>query len=644
MTVKKKIAVFVTAMYRNYAHGMTAGLREVAQEKGYTLYFVNTFGGLDTNELDYDTGEAALIHLLEPSAFDGIVLMRSTILNPIAVQYIDEFTKRALAMGIPTVSICYDMNTVHSLHFDESLSIRELVDHFIEKHGCQRVAYLSGPLNNGVARTRLQNYLQAMKAHGITPDDSMICYGHFMRTDGEPAAQFFTGNGAPLPDAVICANDEMAMGLYEALDARGICVPKQVAISGIDCTPEAMVHAPTMTSVDFNKEELGRKAMRTLDAVIHGKEMPMLQPIKTTVHYGQSCGCGRVTAKQQKAYISHLYKNEQAVERNFVRLRDISAAFSGTEDYNSLRTTLLRFAQKWELRSLFVFVGENSIKPPLDSANLMDASKNPVLPGLQGPAPVRMVFSYLQGRVFEEEVLPSSQILPEQIAALGEDMVMSALHSRSNIYGYALFDVEHVSEFILQSFTCMLGGTLENMTMHATVQTYAKALERMYMRDPLTNLLNRRGYGRSANALFEKALYERRELMVVSTDMDHLKHINDTYGHHEGDEAIKAMAACLSATVRPHDVCTHLSGDEFMVIATDRDSKQMLAFMADVQARIDAYNAASGKPYKLSASLGGCAYVPDPHEDLEHMTIQADNAMYAVKKLHHKQLEQESDV
>jgi len=167
-----------------------------------------------------------------------------------------------------------------------------------------------------------------------------------------------------------------------------------------------------------------------------------------------------------------------------------------------------------------------------------------------------------------------------------------------------------------------------------TGQRYMEAqLAAMSERDDLTGLLNRRGFGQQIDYGIRAARRARRPDVLVCIDLDRFKPINDTYGHAEGDKALRAVADLLAATVRDTDHIGRLGGDEFAIYAVgDPDSGDGTALVERLFEALRVHNQQAtrdGRPYEIGFSVGLTAVAPDDTRDV--LLARADAALYAVK-------------
>jgi diguanylate cyclase (GGDEF)-like protein len=145
--------------------------------------------------------------------------------------------------------------------------------------------------------------------------------------------------------------------------------------------------------------------------------------------------------------------------------------------------------------------------------------------------------------------------------------------------------------------------------------------------DGLTGLANRTTFHRLLASVLGAGA--ERRVSVLFVDLDHFKDINDTLGHHVGDDVLRAVASRLRATVRDTDVCARLGGDEFAVLLFDQGPAQVQAVARRVVSALADVMVADTRMSHVGASVG--VATAGPETDLEQLLHQADVAMYTAK-------------
>ncbi|GKT13985.1 GGDEF domain-containing protein [Acidovorax sp. SUPP2522] len=161
-------------------------------------------------------------------------------------------------------------------------------------------------------------------------------------------------------------------------------------------------------------------------------------------------------------------------------------------------------------------------------------------------------------------------------------------------------------------------------------------LRTLAMTDPLTGLLNRRGFESHGQALRQRAARQRLPLAALLLDLDHFKRINDAYGHEAGDRALAWFARLAQSMAGPHDTVCRFGGEEFGVLLLHAQQEEAQRFDQRLRERLQAESAqALGFPIDYSA---GAALWHGGGEDLAELMARADAALYAAKEQGRRQL------
>ncbi len=153
-------------------------------------------------------------------------------------------------------------------------------------------------------------------------------------------------------------------------------------------------------------------------------------------------------------------------------------------------------------------------------------------------------------------------------------------------------------------------------------------------KDELTGLYNRRGFWEKAMVLAESA--KEHYILCIYADLDHLKQINDEFGHKEGDFAICQTAKYLQDCLRATDVIGRIGGDEFAAVAIVHDSEMGAEISKRIKARSMEFNDESEKPYYVEVSIGYAVFQYAESLELTQMLNEADLMLYENKKARRK--------
>jgi diguanylate cyclase (GGDEF)-like protein len=152
--------------------------------------------------------------------------------------------------------------------------------------------------------------------------------------------------------------------------------------------------------------------------------------------------------------------------------------------------------------------------------------------------------------------------------------------------------------------------------------------------DPLTGLPNTRFMVMHLTRELARARRLAAEVSLIVMDLNDFKEINDTYGHHIGDRALREVSKVLRTVIRPYDVCVRYAGDEFIVVLAGCGRDEAEHKRAELQHAVDAivFEAAPGRLVPLSLSAGAAVF-PHDGDSYESLLAKADSRMYSDKSV-----------
>ncbi|HLJ15634.1 MAG TPA: GGDEF domain-containing protein [Bryobacteraceae bacterium] len=217
-----------------------------------------------------------------------------------------------------------------------------------------------------------------------------------------------------------------------------------------------------------------------------------------------------------------------------------------------------------------------------------------------------------------------------------DEGLTSALLAQDKALTQILEEVDSISKDLKSSSqdTQALSNALQRTVLCALKQSILdRELRSLALTDDLTSLYNRRAFYALANQQLKVARRKGNGLLLFFADVDHLKNINDTYGHLEGDLALVRAADALEQTFRDSDILARLSGDEFAVLALEASSEDQDAILRRLKRQIQLVGAEETR-YQLSLSVGMVRFDPKQDASLGDLLSKADRAMYAEKRSH----------
>jgi len=199
-----------------------------------------------------------------------------------------------LAARIPVVLVAGSPGEPHAdvVHADNRAGTEALVRHLVEQHGKTRLYYVAGPPEAPDARERRSVFEQTLAGYqGVRLEG---CFeGRFAAVSGQLAVRgLLAARHGELPDAIVCGNDQMAIGAMRELHTAGIRVPADIAVAGFDDMHLGALLAPTLTTVRQPMRLLGERACAMLlDRIAEPTRPRRVERLTTTLVVRESCGC-----------------------------------------------------------------------------------------------------------------------------------------------------------------------------------------------------------------------------------------------------------------------------------------------------------------------------------------------------------------
>ena len=634
--MKKKVAVFANGWSNEYLELTIEGMRKRADEENIDLFvFVNYSAGEDDNERD-NIGERGMFTLPDLSQFDGVVLFG----NIINMEWERTYLKNEIQKAkIPAVCLEYEMDDIPCIETDTFQGFYELVSHVIEVHHAKKILYVNGPRHNKECIIRRKAVEAVLEKNALVLREADIIHAEWSYQTACANMREWIHAHDYLPDAVICANDEMAMGICTALNCEGVEVPGQVIVIGFDFVADGQRFFPMLSTVRRDWTRLGVEGMELLLRQMDGHKVSMKTRIPCQMEIGESCGCcaDDEKCKMRLNALGESYRKKRQQEEDEWHLRYIDDTISKITDSQSLKKSLQEHYEEnhtFEGEDFLLCLEENFF----DSEEREDKSGE-----LNG---WMEVFVKLEnGKSVSRKNFPVGQILKECLEeCLEEDkthiFLFAGLHEFEHCFGYIMQKdfMDRLYDKSLYSWIQRLSQDMMKVKQNIRLEDLNRRLVDVSITDKLTGLKNRTGFEMKALPYLQKCRENHRDTWLVFADINQMKIINDQLGHLQGDMALCIVAEAIRKTIPKEWVAVRYGGDEFIVVgAYDefKDIDEMRELFTDNLNRLKERNAFA---FPLTVSLGAVVMRSDEVNSLDEYMRRADEAMYIEKqKFHNKE-------
>lgn len=635
--MRRKIIALLTALPESvHGHRIIRGATMQCEKYGYHLAVFGAMTHMHTPRYNYTLGEMNIFNLASYENLDGVILDVATLQGDPTGKNMEQIKKRIEAeCRIPVVALEIPAADYPLIQNRNEEILREMVRHIIQVHGKKKLCILTGPKGNSTAEERLEIFLDEIGKHGLTVAGKHIVYGDFWYSSGDLLAQSILSGETPMPDAIICASDHMALGVMERLRKNGVRIPDDVAVIGMEATEEGATNRIPLSSFEANDAGSAADAVDYIRRMIEpgAPVIPYEINPDQLFHPGLSCGCETDPIRSAEMMRSVMYHTSRNYE---------SESLTDNIDIGVLMES-------------YMLEQVTNCETPEDCLSNIHSCAYLILPysncflclredwtntagDIEEGYPPKMKL-VLQATDNEEKafcdeqsavIFDSKQMLPTLLDEKTEPSAFyfSPVHFNEKTLGYCVLQRPigdtHYPNLVYRNWLRFVSNALE-------MSRAKKRLQTLSVRDEMTGAYNRRGMYQELDKMRNQA--DPNSAMFVGViDMDGLKYINDTFGHLEGDFGIRTVSTAVASVTRENEIFVRAGGDEFYIIgigryAADAVERRTSAFNSVLEAMAKSYD----KPYTVTASIGCVTAKLEDVTNIDELICIADEVMYKSK-------------
>ena len=613
----KKIALLTRTWSNNYFRDLMEGISIAVKGKDIR---VEVFNAYDIGSSMLKSRNELKIHALPvASQYDALMIFVNSEVNETSLDdIIDEFVEAQK----PIISIDRQIEGIPFIGIDNYASEYEIVEHLIKDHNCKTFQYVGGTEFFFDNTERFRAFKDCIEANGLTVDYRYVSHHHFMESDGADAFRLIMERDLPMPDAVVCANDNMAMGYCEAAEVDGFYAAEDYKLVGFDNISEAEIYYPSLSSINKDISKIAQTTVEMLLGAIEGIPIPKKTLMAGAIKYNQSCGCSkdRSVVKEYRKLISENKMRDWAD----VQQRESRNCLCACRTIEEFQEALHANYKQIGLYEAAVCIKDEILK---NDELISDTCYSD------------HITCYSESSI--SRVFRLNSVFPKCFENREEQIfIYSSVYFDTDIFGYcvSVYNTEIFDKRYHGAFIDSISLTIENIRQKQLIDSMNQRFKELYVLDQMTGLYNRFGYSTMAGALFEKC---KGNIYIEYIDLDNLKKINDTHGHDAGDLAINGTAECIKKVFGGDEIHVRMGGDEFLVMGAFVDEQILINKENELTKQLKEYSEAKKMPVVLEASMGHFFNTGEyTKDDLELILKRADSNMYAAKQKKKKEREE----
>lgn len=631
--MRKRIAVFANGWGSEYLREIGRGVSRYSAEQDTDIFAFVNYSAYSETKVE-NIGEFNIFMLPDIRQYDGVILLTNSFNLQMEVDFLQQ---KVLESGVPAVSLEYELDGMNYIGTDNYSGMYDLTAHMITHHNVKNILYIGGFREHPECQTRLKAVLDAAADHQIVIDEDAILYGDWSAASAEQCLEQWLAKGRPLPDAVICANDLMAVAACDWLTERGYRVPEDVKVTGYDCINQAREHEPAITTVNRGWDDLGYQAAELVMNRSDKKKQPIRMKLTSRLVCGGSCGCcdeeyeSKVRSGHGRNYSVRMDGVE--TDRHF---RHLYMAVRKDETADEFSKSLSAFycQEGWmEGKNFALYLNPDFFNPDEQDEYLKK-------PGYGNE--MDMICSLKNGEPEEYGQITLSQALfraAERSKEAGTYLFVP-LHSEDKHFGFAMLtrDFDIAMDKLLYIWTRHMGQYIEQVRSNARIAELTRRLSVLSVTDVLTGIYNRAGCEKIIYPFLQECQQKGGRGIVMIADIDRMKIINDRYGHGQGDLALKISAEVLRQELPEGFLIARFGGDEFLIAGEKKEGISLEAMIERITKRIASEAKLQNIPFHLTLSIGGVILKRGESFELNECLQKADEYMYQMKEVHHKKI------
>lgn len=482
-----KIAVLLGGIGYDSQKRTVSGILDRAILDRTNIYIFTCDGWKYEVPAKYEKGEYNIYNLPDFTKYDGVILNTDTIHEPDIVQ---DIAGRISVAGIPCIDLNINTPWFAHVEMENRDGVVEIVKHLITQHKATNIFFISGPEDSHDANLRLCAYKDTMAENDIEWDEEYIYYGDYSYESGQRAVRKLLDKAGVKPDAIVAANDEMAVGAMLALREMGYRVPEDVMVTGYDDSDIAAYSYPRLTTVRRGEYEAGQIAYDKIVAMIRGEEVEDNTIIQGHAMFAESCGCDDWRDADAAQMRENYMKQHVKAYREMEIIKNSSVEFTRLARFDDLLESLEQYIHDIGIEYFYLCTcgsQDNYYRELERIANGEERGRDASIYSDE----IWVPFAYERGEINSYGAFHKSMLLPEECAMkhAGAFYIIMPLHFQDYCYGYCVArDYRPACEGrFYQNFILNVDNAMEMIRKQDMMKAMLQRLNKKLSEDPGQN-------------------------------------------------------------------------------------------------------------------------------------------------------------
>ena len=590
----KLIGVCLTKIQDEVTYEFIDALYQTVKGSDYRLLLFNSFSDL-YNQNVYDEGAKSIYQLINYDLIDALIIKADTLNDQ---QVIRDLITKSKERQIPTILLNMKAEGCYSIVPSYENVFSQLIEHVIKVHQKRKLYFLSGSMGESNSMLREKIFRETLRECGIDPQTAKVAYGEYWYGPAEQAVENWIQSG-DLPEAIICANDAMAVSACKVLKRHQIRVPEDIIVTGFDGVSSYQFHRPALSTCTRTPSVLAGKCMEMLTNIIEKKKLPYCDIEEYTLTIQESCGCRKQSHPDYQLCADRLSSSmwDARLHEEFI-LSQVERVVE-TIDMGIIGNKLNSFI----LPDSMVALNSDFL-----TATRNNAKTDPKHPFAEEMIVISSLDSDLDRKRYA--LYKSAEIYPhlEEAVRADEMFLFQSIYVENNVCGYYVVKskelikdaskIHRVSKVMNLAFSLIISRMQQEHMSHS--------LEEMQYHDPVTGIPNLKGLVKRMNELYPT--WKDRAIAVSVYNIPKYQFIYENYGLKDVEETVQLTADALQMANPQDTVVARISDDSFCIINEAEDPGAAgLIINESVRAFyrfIESFNKTQDKEYFVEVNCG----------------------------------------
>lgn len=620
--MRKKIALLAGQVQEQYQTEFIHGFMKKAFSYDYDVVVFSTYER--TAESDADgAGEVQVFSVIHYEDFEGIVLLPDTLRTKGLMLKLEKQLREYKGKVLYVDKESRDYPFIFQ---DNARPIYRLTEHLIKEHGYQRIGFLNGGPQHSHSIEREKGFRQCMQDYGLPVKSDWVFYGDYWYYSAERVALQLLEDRQNLPEAMVCANDYMAVGLAGILEKNGIRIPEDMAIVGFDSVEAGQKAPQPITSIPLSSYSYGDYAMECMLCLLKGQEFPVFA-VEEPMFVGSSCGCSQKNL-ETTSLVRKQWRADEADIHYYMRMKSLTEELVLQTSFHGLMDSAQTYTYQIREFALFTIClnegwmyTEEDIMKTMEEEGYSENMLQILKCGRSGEGADRLDYT----QTFPRQImLPELQDEWEKPRAF----FVTPLSFEANAFGYAVISYDEEGRCIDDNYCMWLRSFVVGLEVYQRNEMLRQAKGAVATKeilDSLTSMFNYDGFIKHARPMIERGKSEYMCISILALDISGLDTINNKFGRREGDQAIKALSKIIFSAAGEGAMCCRLGNDEFIIAELTKEANHDLihAVSRKIYAGLEQYNHKSDREYSIKIHSGDATANVDDLSSMEDLVNQA---------------------